>query len=32
MAVHHVQVQHGGAAALDAGDLLGQAGKVRRQD
>ena len=32
MAVHHVEVQHGGSAALDAGDLVCQAGEVRGED
>ena len=32
VAVHDVHVQDGGAGALDASDLFGQAGKVRRQD
>src|SRR3954464_12937949 len=31
MAVHHVQVEHAGAAPLDAADLLGQAPKVGRE-
>ena len=32
VAVHHVQMQHGGAAPLDLGDLLAQAGEIRSQN
>jgi len=32
VAVHDVHVQDGDAGALDARDIVGQAGKVRRQN
>ena len=32
VAVHDVQVQHGGAALLDLGDLFAQAGEIRGQN
>ena len=32
MAVHHINVKHGGPTALYVGDVLAQAGKIRRED
>jgi hypothetical protein len=32
MAVHHVHVEHADAGMLDAGDIICQAGEVRREN